>query len=274
VRIDVLEAPLVPPLARERLHDAHAGDVLGERRRDEAEPLAHLAVRARRARAEDPRRDHEQRDHGHRRERELPVEEEEDDRGAEQRERALNEGGHAVRDELVERVDVVRQTADHDARAVPLVEPEREPLEVAEEVVAEVGEDPLAGPAGEVRLRRAREQAPGSGDDHQEDERREAGEVLAADAVVDRELGEVGRDQRGQRREQERDDRERRPQPVRLRVAREEADPPDRRLPRPVADLRATLHREVPPRLPNSHALASSRSANSRSSRPCSWISR
>jgi hypothetical protein len=124
---------------------------------------------------------------------------------------------------------------------------------VTEEIVAEVGEDPFARPAGEVRLRRAREQAPGSRHDHQDDERREAGEVLAADAVVDRELGEVGRDQRGQRREQERDDRERRPQPVRLRVAREEADPPDRRLPRPVAHLRASLHRQVPAGLPDFH---------------------
>ena len=39
--------------------------------------------------------------------------------------------------------------------AVALVEAEREALQVAEEVVAEVGEHPLARPAGEVRLRRS-----------------------------------------------------------------------------------------------------------------------
>ena len=55
VRVDLLEALLVPGLAREGLHDAHAGDVLGERRRHEPEALAHLRVRARRAHAEDAR---------------------------------------------------------------------------------------------------------------------------------------------------------------------------------------------------------------------------
>ena len=59
----------------------------------------------------------------------------------------------AVGDELVERLDVVRQAADDHAGAVPLVEAERQPLQVAEEVVAQVGEHPLARPAGEVGLR-------------------------------------------------------------------------------------------------------------------------
>ncbi len=60
---------------------------------------------------------------------------------------------NAVGDELVERLDVVREPADQHAGAVALVEAEREPLEVAEEVVAQVGEHPLARPAGEVGLR-------------------------------------------------------------------------------------------------------------------------
>ncbi len=253
VRVHVLEALLVARLARERLHDAHPGDVLGERRRDEPEPLAHLAVRAGRPRAEHASRDHERRDHRHRRERELPVEEEEDDRGADQRQRALHERRHAVGDELVERVDVVREAADHDARAVALVEAERQPLEVAEEVVAEVGEDALAGPAGEVRLRRAGEEACDARGEHQYDQQGQELEIAAGDALVDRDLREVRRDQAGQRREQERDHRERRAQPVALRVAGEEADPADRRAPRPVAHLAAALHRQVAAWLPHSH---------------------
>ena len=44
VRVDAAEVPLVRALARERLHDAHARDVLGQGRRDETEPLAHSAV--------------------------------------------------------------------------------------------------------------------------------------------------------------------------------------------------------------------------------------
>ena len=140
-------------LARERLHDAHAGDVLRERRGDEAEPLAHGAVRAGRVLPEERRRDDQQRQDRHRREREPPVEEEEDDRRADEGQRVLDEARDAVRDELVERLDVVREPADDHAGAVPLVEAEREPLEVAEERVAQVGEDALARPAGEVRLR-------------------------------------------------------------------------------------------------------------------------
>ena len=44
------------------------------------------------------------------------------------------------------------EPADDHARAVALVVPEREPLQVAEELVPQVGEDALAGPAGEVGL--------------------------------------------------------------------------------------------------------------------------
>ena len=76
--------------------------------------------------------------------------------GADSVERVLDEARDAVGDELVERLDVVREPADDDAGAVALEEAEREPLQVAEERVAEVGEDPLARPAGEVRLRVAR----------------------------------------------------------------------------------------------------------------------
>ncbi len=72
--------------------------------------------------------------------------------GPDERERVLDERRDAVGDELVERLDVVRQPADDHAGAVPLVEAEREPLQVAEEVVAQVGEHALARPAGEVRL--------------------------------------------------------------------------------------------------------------------------
>ena len=66
--------------------------------------------------------------------------------------RALRERRDAVGHELVDRLDVVRHPADEDAGAVPLVEAEREALEVAEELLAEVGEDPFADPAGHVRL--------------------------------------------------------------------------------------------------------------------------
>ena len=78
-------------LAREGLDDAHAGDVLGERGGHVAETLAHRAVGARRADAEErPSRRH-QRDDRERREREPPVEDEQEDRRPDERERALDE---------------------------------------------------------------------------------------------------------------------------------------------------------------------------------------
>ena len=87
-----------------------------------------------------------------RREREPPVEDEEDDRGADERQRVLHEARDAVGDELVDRLDVVRQPADDHAGAVALVEAEREALQVREEPVAQVGQDALADPARQVRL--------------------------------------------------------------------------------------------------------------------------
>ena len=53
-----------------------------------------------------------QRQHDEGREGETPVEEEEDDRRPEQNERVLDEARDAVGDELVERLDVVRDPAD------------------------------------------------------------------------------------------------------------------------------------------------------------------
>src|SRR5205823_2646426 len=165
-----------------------AGDVLRERRRHEAEPLANLSVRTRGVLAEERGPDGQRRHHRQRREREPPVEEEEDDRRAEERERVLDEARNAVGDELVERLDVIREPADDHARAVALVEAERESLEVAEKQIAEVGEDPLAGPAGEVGLRRGgadrREACGGEG----RDDPPELLEVAVQRAVLDREL--------------------------------------------------------------------------------------
>src|ERR671917_355012 len=56
-----------------------------------------------------------------RREREAPVEEEEDDRRAEERERVLEEARQPLRDEAIERLDVVRESGDDRAGPVALV---------------------------------------------------------------------------------------------------------------------------------------------------------
>ena len=160
--VHAAEGRLARRLAGEGLDDAHARDVLGERRRHETEPLADVPVRPVRARPEPGGRERHQREDDERREGEAPVEEEEDDDGAGEDERVLDEARDAVRDEQVERLDVVRDPADDRARPVPLVVAERETLEMREELDAEVGERAFSDPAREVRLRA------------REDERRDA----------------------------------------------------------------------------------------------------
>ena len=142
------------------------------------------------ARAERVRKMHcpdaHQRDHRARGEREAPVEDEEDDRGADERQRALHERRHAVGDELVDRLDVVRQPADDHAGAVSLVEAEREPLQVREEPDAKVGEDPLADPAREVRLDVGHDAVGETDHDEDRDDDVDAGSTAVLDRVVER----------------------------------------------------------------------------------------
>ena len=254
-------------LTREGLENAHARDVLGERRRDRAEGLPDGAVGASGALAEPGgRKRHRGHDH-HRRECEPPVEEEEDHRRADERQRVLDEGAHPVGHELVERLDVVRQPADDHAGAVALVEAQREALQVAEEMVAQVGEHALAGPAGEVRLR-VREDDPGhAGSDERGHEPVELRRVPVLH-LVDREADEVRRHERDGRRPQERQHGERRPQLVRPCEAVQRGEPPPRLRPRPVLDGRTPAARQVRSGLVHAHYATSS--VNTRSSCPCS----
>ena len=179
-----------------------------------------------------------EREDGERREREPPVEEEEDDRRAEEHERVLDEARDAVGDELVERLDVVREPRDDRAGAVALEVAEREPLEVAEEPLAQVGEDPLADPARQYVCAELATQLRTPATRNAATIQPSDGEVVADDPLVDRELREEGRSERRGRRGEERDDREDRRAAVRLREADEDADAPGRPGPAPVVDLR------------------------------------
>ena len=235
-----------------------------------AEALPDGSVGTGRVKAEDRGRDRHEREDGQGGERELPVEGEENRSRADEDERVLEEACDAVGDELVQSLDVVGQAADEDAGPVALVEAERQSLQVAEELVAEIGEDPLARPAGEVRLGAARRPVEQAGRDEEDDDIDEPPVVVRADAVVERELGEVRRGEGRERRREECHDRERRPQLVVRGEAGERRDAMRRPPPRPVVDLGAALHAEVGSGLPDLHAVASSRAASSRSTRPCS----
>ena len=62
--------------------------------------------------------------------------------------------------------------------AVALEVAEREPLQVAEELLAQVGEDPLADPAREVRLRHARAPVEDADDEERDHDPGERGQVV------------------------------------------------------------------------------------------------
>ena len=196
--------------------------------------------------------------------------------GAEERERALDERRHAVRDELVDRLDVVREPADDHARAVALVEAERQPLQVAEEPGAQVGEDALADPAGHVRLDVGHAPVREAGGDEDADDEIETAAVVVADGVVERVLGEIRRGERGRRRGEEREHGEGRALPVRGHQAPEQPDAAPGLAPGPVLDVGASLPHQVASGLVDSHATlsisprASTASTNCCSSSPCS----
>ncbi len=128
--VDTAKRRLARRLARERLHDPHPGDVLGERCGDDPEPFTDTPVRAVRADAEPGRGQGHQREHGQRCKGEAPVEQEEDDRRSNEEECVLDEARDPVRNEQVESLDVVRDPADGRARAIPLVVTQRQVLEV------------------------------------------------------------------------------------------------------------------------------------------------
>ena len=201
VGVDLVEVRERRVLTCEGLEDAHARDVFGQRRGDEPQALPDGAVGEGRARAEHRRGDDQRRHHRERREREPPVEEEQDHDRAEQQQRVLQQRRHAFRHQLVERVDVVRQPADDDACAVALVVAERQALEMAEEAVAQVREDALSRPACEVRLCGAGAEVDEPGHHECAHDPAERREVAFRDAVVDGELGEIGRRERGHRGE-------------------------------------------------------------------------
>jgi hypothetical protein len=266
--VDAAEVRLAGRLARERLDDAHPGDVLRERRGHQPEALADAAVRMVRARPEPRGREaHEREDHEGR-QRETPVEEEENDHGAREEERVLHEARDAVGDQLVERLHVVGDPADDRARAVALVVAEREALEMPEELDPEVCESPLADPARVVGLCGRKPEDRERRHEERDDDERDRLQRAVVDAVVDHDLGEERRHERNAGERDERDHGEDRPEPIGAGEPEQRPQASARPAPRPVVDPRATLVGEVAAELPDLHP------ATTCCSRPCSWISR
>ena len=152
---------------------------------------------------------------------------------------------------MVERLDVVGYPAHDRARPIALEEAERQSLQVAEEADAEIRERSLADPAGEVGLEAGEHEGRDSGRDECDDDDGQRAEIPGGDSVVDRELREVGRQERDDGVGDERDDCDRRAAPIGASKSHENAEPAPRLPPRPVVDLGGTVVGEVASRLPD-----------------------
>jgi hypothetical protein len=221
-----------------------------------------------RARAEPRGRETHEREDYEGRKRQPPVEKEHEDHRAAEHEGVLDEARHAVGDEQVERLDVVRYPADDRAGAIPLVVPEGESLEVLEELDPEVGEAALSDPASEVRLGRGQPEHGDGSQEERDDDERDRPQGALVDAVVDRRPGEEWREQRDCRESDERADREERSKAIRAREPDEHPHALPRLPPRPVFDPRTALVAQVAPELPDLHPATTCWRT------PCSWISR
>ena len=149
------EAPLVALLLAERAHDADARQRLLEVGGDQRDLLAREPVGARRGDAERERCPTSSTGNTRNVTSARPgSSSEQDHRRADQRQRRRRRASDAVGDELVERLHVVGQARDQHARLVARVEADRQPLEVAEDLDAQVLERALADPVDQVGLRR------------------------------------------------------------------------------------------------------------------------
>jgi hypothetical protein len=123
----------------------------------------------------------------------------------------LEERHDSVGDERVECLDVVRDAADHDAGTDARVEAERERLQVAEQLHAQVLQRALADPTGQVRLRGGCRPRDDRGEHEQDHDAVERRGVVLLDALVDRARRERDRRERGPSREDQRQEHQRDP---------------------------------------------------------------
>ena len=165
-----------------------------------------LARRAVGVGGHDPKRERaerQQREDEEGEQRELEIEHHQDHHRPDQHQGRAEQRRHAVGDELVERLHVVGEPRDDHAGLAARVEPDRERLQVREELDPQVLQHPLADPADEVRLDVGGAPVDEGADQEREDDEGERREVARHDPLVDRELGQRRRrERRGRAREQ------------------------------------------------------------------------
>ena len=111
-----------------------------------------VAIGLAHAHAEHVRRDDHERDHGERREREPPVDDEHQHADRQQREQVAEPGDDAGGEQLVERFDVRRHARHEPPDRIAVEERDRQPLQVREDLHAQIAHHALAEQAREHRL--------------------------------------------------------------------------------------------------------------------------
>ena len=172
--VELLEAPQVARLLRERAHDADARERLLQVAGDRGDLLARGAVGVGGDDPEEQRREPEDREHRVGDQRELGVEREQDRGRADQRQRGAEQRHDAVADQRVERLDVVGEPRDQHAGALAREEADAHALQVLEELDPQVLQRALADPADEVGLRVGRAPVGERGDQERDDDPRPA----------------------------------------------------------------------------------------------------
>ena len=141
--VEALELLRFLLLAVEELHGGHAGDVLLQEGVDGGDAGPHLAIRDPRAAAEPDRHDDDERRDREQHQRQAPVHPEEHADDADQHEDVAEDGDESGREHLVERVDVGGHAGHEPAHGIPVEVLDVEPLQMPEDLFAEVVHDVL-----------------------------------------------------------------------------------------------------------------------------------
>ena len=192
-------------LAPERLHDAHAGEPLLQRRQRLGDAIANRVVRTAGAVVEAPTRRHKDRERDERDRGELGGEEDERHHGEDDLERAAHDLHQGLSDELVQGLHVRGQPRNEHARAFALVEAERQCLQLVERGDTQRMQEPLAGSRSEQDLCAHDEGLQGG--EAEEDDRRDV-EGMGV-VLLDPGVHGVADERRARKRDQRRGDHRR-----------------------------------------------------------------
>ena len=184
--VQVGELALEGTLTVERLNDGHAGDRLGQLRRDGGDPRAYVREGDVGGRLEPPGDDDAGGQHDERDDTEAPVEHEQPHDRGDERHRVDDECRQPLIEHVGERVDVARQPGDDPARLLLGEVAEGERREMLEQIPAEVEHDLLADSREHQPGRRTEDPSGQPDGDIEDDVRRQPRRVRGLDPAVDR----------------------------------------------------------------------------------------